>query len=69
MARPALGHILVGSRSERRNGKNQSHVRIDYGSVALLFQDNVGGLEVENPRTKRFQPAKPIVCVVLYARQ
>ncbi len=34
----------------------------DYGTLTLLFQDNVGGLEVENPHTKHFQPAKPIVC-------
>ena len=39
---------------------------VDYGTLTLLFQDSVGGLEVENPHTKQFQPAKPIVCVVLY---
>ena len=34
----------------------------DYGTLALLFQDDVGGLEVENPHTKQFQPAIPMVC-------
>ena len=38
---------------------------IDYGTLTLLFQDNVGGLEVENPHTKHFQPAKPIVRLIL----
>lgn len=33
----------------------------DYGTVTLLFQDSVGGLEVQNPHTKVFQPARPIV--------
>jgi isopenicillin N synthase-like dioxygenase len=41
---------------------------VDYGTLTLLFQDNVGGLEVENPRTKEFQPAKPIVCVRFFIR-
>lgn len=40
----------------------------DYGTITLLFQDNVGGLEVENPHTKHFQPAKPIVRVQSSAR-
>jgi isopenicillin N synthase-like dioxygenase len=41
---------------------------IDYGTLTLLFQDNVGGLEVENPHTKHFQPAKPIVRLTSYKR-
>jgi len=39
---------------------------IDYGTLTLVLQDNVGGLEVENPHTKHFQPAKPIVPLVLH---
>ena len=50
-------------------GRTSHKYRIDYGTLALLFQDNVGGLEVENPRTKQFQPAKPIVGAVLYLRK
>jgi isopenicillin N synthase-like dioxygenase len=34
---------------------------IDYGSITLLFQDSVGGLEVQNPHTGAFQAALPIV--------
>ena len=46
-------------------GRNQ-HPHVDYGTLTFVFQDNVGGLEVENPHTKHFQPAKPIVCVFLH---
>lgn len=38
---------------------------VDYGTLTLVFQDNVGGLEVENPHTRHFQPVKPIVRVFL----
>lgn len=33
----------------------------DYGTLTLLFQDSVGGLEVQNPHTGEFVPAIPIV--------
>jgi isopenicillin N synthase-like dioxygenase len=39
---------------------------VDYGTLTLVFQDNVGGLEVENPHTKHFRPVKPIVCRILH---
>ena len=42
-------------------GSNVTPFNIDYGTLTLLFQDSVGGLEVENPHTNHFQPAKPIV--------
>jgi len=32
----------------------------DYGTLTFVFQDDVGGLEVQNPHTKHFQSAKPI---------
>ncbi|KAG2154999.1 uncharacterized protein EDB93DRAFT_1101994 [Suillus bovinus] len=32
----------------------------DYGTLTLLFQDSIGGLEVQNPHTKHYQPASPI---------
>lgn len=32
----------------------------DYGSLTLLFQDNVGGLEVQDPSTGEFVSAPPI---------
>ena len=47
-------------------GINMHTSCVDYGTLTFVFQDNVGGLEVENPHTKHFQPAKPIVCVFLH---
>jgi isopenicillin N synthase-like dioxygenase len=47
-------------------GSDNDRTRVDYGTLTLLFQDNVGGLEVENPHTRHFQPAKPIVCLILH---
>ena len=44
-------------------------MRVDYGTLTLVFQNNVGGLEVQNPHTKRFQPVKPIVRLVLHPIQ
>jgi isopenicillin N synthase-like dioxygenase len=34
---------------------------LDYGSLTLLFQDSVGGLQVQNPTTNEFTAAPPIV--------
>jgi len=50
----------------RRDNTDNSTSCVDYGTLTLLFQDSVGGLEVENPHTKHFQPAKPIVRLVLH---
>ena len=44
------------------------NLHADYGTLTLVFQDNVGGLEVQNPHTKHFQPVKPIVRLVLHSR-
>ncbi|KAH7887559.1 hypothetical protein F5I97DRAFT_1925999 [Phlebopus sp. FC_14] len=38
----------------------EGQARADYGTLTLLFQDSVGGLEVQNPHTKHYQPAPPI---------
>ncbi len=37
---------------------------VDYGTLTLLFQDSVGGLEVQNPHTMEYQAASPIVCLI-----
>ncbi|KAJ7939205.1 hypothetical protein B0H13DRAFT_1513085, partial [Mycena leptocephala] len=37
----------------------------DYGTLTLLFQDFVGGLEVRNPHTGVFVPATPIVRTIV----
>lgn len=39
---------------------------IDYGSITLLFQDSIGGLEVQDPQTGEFVPASPIVSPKLH---
>lgn len=48
------------------NGKPRIHAHSDFGTLTLLFQDSVGGLEIESPPTSgRFIPAKPIPGTVL----
>ncbi|KAF7970788.1 hypothetical protein HWV62_23066 [Athelia sp. TMB] len=44
----------------RGDGQARAGAHSDYGTLTLLFQDHVGGLEVQNPQTKDFQPAPPI---------
>lgn len=44
----------------KREGQARVAAHSDFGTITLLFQDSVGGLEVLNPHTKRFQPARPI---------
>ncbi|EKM59742.1 uncharacterized protein PHACADRAFT_158152 [Phanerochaete carnosa HHB-10118-sp] len=44
----------------RKEGQARAGAHSDYGTLTLLFQDSVGGLEVQNPHTKEFQPAPPI---------
>ncbi|PCH41193.1 Clavaminate synthase-like protein [Wolfiporia cocos MD-104 SS10] len=44
----------------QQEGQARAGAHSDYGTLTLLFQDSVGGLEVQNPHTKRFQPATPI---------
>lgn len=41
-------------------GQARAGVHSDYGTLTLLFQDSVGGLEVQNPHTMHYQPARPI---------
>ncbi|KAF8741851.1 Clavaminate synthase, partial [Rhizoctonia solani] len=43
-----------------KDGQARAGAHSDYGTLTLLFQDQVGGLEVQNPHTKDFQPATPI---------
>jgi isopenicillin N synthase-like dioxygenase len=42
-------------------GKPRIHAHSDFGTLTLLFQDSVGGLEIESPPSSgHFIPAKPI---------
>ncbi|EGO02062.1 hypothetical protein SERLA73DRAFT_177782 [Serpula lacrymans var. lacrymans S7.3] len=52
---PAVQRSLLSKEGQARAGAHS-----DYGTLTLLFQDSVGGLEVQNPHTKHFQPATPI---------
>jgi isopenicillin N synthase-like dioxygenase len=36
----------------------------DYGSLTFVFQDDIGGLEVQNPHSGKFHPATPIVRII-----
>ncbi|KAF8897759.1 hypothetical protein BD779DRAFT_1608274 [Infundibulicybe gibba] len=42
------------------DGQARAGAHSDYGTLTLLFQDSVGGLEVQNPHTGSFIPATPI---------
>ncbi|OBZ76412.1 hypothetical protein A0H81_03931 [Grifola frondosa] len=44
----------------RQDGQARAGAHSDYGTLTLLFQDSVGGLEVLNPHTKQYQAAMPI---------
>jgi len=52
---PSIRTKLLSEEGQARAGAHS-----DYGSITLLFQDSVGGLEVQNPHTQRFQPAHPV---------
>ncbi|KAK0206702.1 Clavaminate synthase-like protein [Desarmillaria ectypa] len=42
------------------DGQARAGAHSDYGSLTLLFQDQVGGLEVQDPHTGVYYPATPI---------
>ncbi|KAJ7068533.1 hypothetical protein C8F01DRAFT_1208059 [Mycena amicta] len=52
---PAIKRALLDGEGQARAGAHS-----DYGTLTLLFQDDVGGLEAKNPHTGQFVPAAPI---------
>jgi isopenicillin N synthase-like dioxygenase len=52
---PAIRRALLDGLDHARAGAHS-----DYGTLTLLFQDSVGGLEVLNPHTGTYVPARPI---------
>ncbi|KAG5342309.1 hypothetical protein C0989_003438 [Termitomyces sp. Mn162] len=52
---PPIKTSLLQDENQARAGSHS-----DYGTLTLLFQDSVGGLEVQNPHTGNFVPATPI---------
>ncbi|KAI9513323.1 Clavaminate synthase-like protein [Russula earlei] len=55
-----LSYPAIKTSLLKKEGQARAGAHSDYGSLTLLFQDNIGGLQVENPHTKHFQHAKPI---------
>lgn len=49
-------------RTELLKGEGQARAgaHSDYGTLTFVFQDGVGGLQVQNPHTKQYHPATPI---------
>ncbi|KAJ7094522.1 hypothetical protein B0H15DRAFT_829890 [Mycena belliarum] len=52
---PPMKRALLDNEGQARAGSHS-----DYGTLTLLFQDSVGGLEAQNPHTGVFVPATPI---------
>ncbi|KAF8913765.1 Clavaminate synthase-like protein [Gymnopilus junonius] len=57
---PAMKSSLLKDDGQARAGAHS-----DYGTLTLLFQDEVGGLEVQNPHTGEFVPATPITGTIV----
>ncbi|KAH9482783.1 2-oxoglutarate-Fe(II) type oxidoreductase ppzD [Psilocybe cubensis] len=55
---PPIKTNLLKEEGQARAGAHS--VFSDYGTLTLLFQDSVGGLEVQNPLTGQFHPAVPV---------
>ncbi|KAI9574757.1 hypothetical protein HD554DRAFT_2166216 [Boletus coccyginus] len=55
-----LSYPSVRTKLLSQEGQARAGAHSDYGTITLLFQDSVGGLEVQNPHTQNFQPAVPI---------
>ncbi|KIK04621.1 hypothetical protein K443DRAFT_130624 [Laccaria amethystina LaAM-08-1] len=53
---PPIKRSMLEVEGQARAGAHSA----DYGTLTLLFQDSVGGLEVQNPHTGAFIPAIPI---------
>lgn len=68
MARQGQAHTAVRlSPSRNLHIPSLMWFEQDYGTLTLLFQDSVGGLEVQNPHSGAFVPANPIVCIITHS--
>ncbi|KAG9315772.1 Clavaminate synthase-like protein [Chiua virens] len=55
-----LSYPSIRTKLLLKEGQARAGAHSDYGTITLLFQDSVGGLEVQNPYTQHFQPAHPV---------
>ncbi|KAF8517875.1 hypothetical protein JB92DRAFT_2904814 [Gautieria morchelliformis] len=55
-----LSYPPIKSSVLKQEGQARAGAHSDYGTITFVFQDTVGGLEVQNPHTKHFHPATPI---------
>lgn len=61
-----LHYPAIDADQLRNNARSRINAHSDFGTLTLLFQDNVGGLEVEDPNQPgSFRPAPPIEDAVL----
>ncbi|KAG8990447.1 hypothetical protein FRB94_000302 [Tulasnella sp. JGI-2019a] len=55
-----LDYPPIDTQLLRAEGQARAGAHSDYGTLTFVFQDSVGGLEVQNPHTKVFHAATPI---------
>ncbi|KAG8945487.1 hypothetical protein FRC04_000772 [Tulasnella sp. 424] len=55
-----LAYPSIDTRLLKEEGSARAGAHSDYGTLTFVFQDSVGGLEVQNPHTKQFHAATPI---------
>jgi isopenicillin N synthase-like dioxygenase len=61
-----LHYPFIGVEQLRNNGRSRINAHSDFGTLTLLFQDNVGGLELQDPvELSVFRAAEPIEDTVL----
>lgn len=61
-----LHYPAIAADELRENRRSRINAHSDFGTLTLLFQDKVGGLEIEDPkRPGVFRPAEPIDGCVL----
>ncbi|KAG8965047.1 hypothetical protein FRC03_001002 [Tulasnella sp. 419] len=55
-----LSYPSIDTRLLKSEGQARAGAHSDYGTLTFVFQDQVGGLEVQNPHTKVYHAATPI---------
>ncbi|KAH7094866.1 hypothetical protein FB567DRAFT_565922 [Paraphoma chrysanthemicola] len=61
-----LHYPAIAAAELQANKRSRINAHSDFGTLTLLFQDGVGGLEVEDPRVQgEFRPAVPVEGTVL----